>query len=307
MLLRGFLWSAWPISSRQVAPVSWGRRHTPPAVLGIPLVALLAAAGCQAHPSTADSTPRPTLVFAEDFNGQVSSPPADSRWTYDVGGTGWGNNELEYYTDNVANAALDGSGHLVISALRDNNSGLTCWYGPCDYTSARLTTDQKFSQAYGHFEARIKLPRGRGIWPAFWLLSDGGDDQPPRYGEIDVMELLGHDPGTIHGSLHGSDYHTSGNYSLPRSGPFSDDFHVFAIDWAPNSVSFSVDGHVYEIQQRVTAGDRWVFDHRFYILLNVAVGGDWPGSPDDTTEFPARMVVDYVRVYSSPASPTSGR
>jgi len=306
MTLRASLGFAWPrVSSRQVAPVNWGRRHTPPAGLGIPLVALLAASGCQAPPSTADSPPRPTLAFSDDFNGPAGSPPADSRWTYDLGGTGWGNNELEYYTDNAANAALDGSGHLVISALRDN-SGVSCWYGPCDYTSARLTTDQKFNQAYGHFEARIQLPKGRGIWPAFWLLGDNSDDQPGRYGEIDVMESLGHEPGTIHGSLHGPDYHTSGTYSLPRSEVFSDAFHIFAIDWASNSVSFSVDGHVYETQQRA-AGDRWVFDHRFYILVNVAVGGDWPGSPDDTTEFPARMVVDYVRVYSSPALPTSDR
>lgn len=288
MTLLGSLWFfRRGVSARQLA------------MLNVPLIALLATSGCQAPPATDASMSRPTMTFSDDFNGPAGTPPADSRWNHDVGGTGWGNNELENYTSDPANAALDGEGHLVISALRDS-TGTPCWYGPCDYTSARLTTYEKFSQAYGRFEARIRLPSGRGIWPAFWLLRDNDDEQHPPYGEIDIMELLGHEASTIYGSLHGPQYDVSAAYNLSRSGDFSDDFHVFAVDWTPRSVSFSVDGNVYETQQRAAAGDGWTFDHRFYLLLNVAVGGDWPGPPDHSTEFPAHMIVDYVRVYTTP-------
>lgn len=239
-------------------------------------------------------------VWSDEFTGPASTPPDSTRWHHDTGGTGWGNNELEYYTDGTANAALDGNGHLVITAL-PNASGRDCWYGPCRYTSARLTTQQKFSRVYGRFEARIKLPVGQGIWPAFWLLGDNIDDVGyPESGEIDVMEYLGDQPHTIHGSLHGPGYDDVNDYVVPGARTLADDFHLFAIDWSKNAVDFSVDGIVYETLHRRDAGEGWVFDHPFFVLLNVAVGGDWPGSPDDSTPFPARMVVDYVRVYALP-------
>jgi beta-glucanase (GH16 family) len=216
----------------------------------------------------------------------------------EVGGDGWGNEELEYYTDSPRNAALDGNGNLVITA-REDSSGGDCWYGPCRYTSARLITKGRFDQAYGRFEARIKLPRGQGIWPAFWMLgNDIGTVGWPASGEIDIMEYLGHEETVVHGSLHGPGLDTTDDYTAPHS--FADDFHVFAVDWSPTAVTFLVDGHRYARQTRPPGHAGWKFDHPFFLLLNVAVGGRWPGSPDETTAFPQRMVVDYVRVYAPP-------
>ena len=163
-----------------------------------------------------------------------------------------------------------------------------------------------FSQAYGRFEARIKIPAGQGMWPAFWML--GNDISTvgwPKCGEIDIMENIGKEPGTVHGSLHGpsttgptSD--TSDPFSLPAGQKFADDVHLYAVEWEPGVVRFYVDANLYATvtQSQWPAGGAWVFDHPFFIILNVAVGGDWPGSPDNTTVFPQQMLVDYVRVYA---------
>jgi len=175
-----------------------------------------------------------------------------------------------------------------------------------DYTSARMTTKGLFEQAYGRFEARLKIPRGQGIWPAFWLLgNDFGKIGWPACGEIDIMENIGKEPSTIHGSMHGPGYSGDDDftsvYKLPGGVNFFDGFHVFAIEWEPGSVRFFVDQELYAklTPSRLPSGMKWVFDHPFYIILNVAVGGDWPGPPDSTTVFPQVMLVDYVRVYKA--------
>lgn len=243
-------------------------------------------------------------TFTDDFDGPAGGGVDGSKWTHDVGGSGWGNNELEYYTDGAANTALDGQGHLVITAKKENPGNYQCWYGTCEYTSGKITTAGKFTQAYGHVEARIKVPRGQGMWPAFWMLGDDiGSAGWPNCGEIDVMENVGKEPSTVHGSAHGPGYSggnpLTGTYSLPN-GAFADGFHTFAVDWAPDSIKWSVDGNVYSTKTTAdTGGNKWVFDHPFYLILNVAVGGNWPGSPDGSTQFPQQMVVDYVHVTTS--------
>nr|MDT0524662.1 glycoside hydrolase family 16 protein [Streptomyces sp. DSM 41633] len=161
------------------------------------------------------------------------------------------NHERQYYTGGNSNAALDGQGNLVITARKENPGNYQCWYGTCEYTSARLNTAGKFSAAYGHVEARMKVPRGQGMWPAFWMLGDDfGDVGWPQSGEIDVMENVGFEPGTVHGTLHGPGYSGAdgigAGYTLPNGEAFADDFHTFAVDWAPDSITWSVDGQVYQ-------------------------------------------------------------
>lgn len=244
-------------------------------------------------------------VFKDEFNGPVSSPPDSSKWISEIGGGGWGNQELEYYTNSTANAYLDGHGVLVIKAEKLTPPlTLACWYGPCQYTSARLITKGKFDLAYGRFEARIKIPRGQGTWPAFWLLGNNIDSVGwPQCGEIDIMENIGREPGTVHGTVHGPGYSgengISGLYTLQNNAVFSDDFHTYAVDWSPNEIRWYVDGINYKTvtPQNLPNGSTWVFNHQFFVLLNFAVGGGWPGNPDNTTVFPQTMMVDYVRVY----------
>ena len=190
----------------------------------------------------------------------------------------------------------------MITAKRENPGNYQCWYGTCEYTSARLSTPSTFTQAYGHMEARMKIPRGQGMWPAFWMLgNDIGSNGWPNCGEVDIMENVGFEPGTVHGTIHGPGYSGAAGigagYSLPGGAAFADDFHTFAVDWAPNSITWSVDGNVYETRTPGDlGGNRWVFDHPFYMILNLAVGGDWPGNPDGSTSFPQQLVVDYVHV-----------
>ena len=242
-----------------------------------------------------------SLVWSDEFDGPSGSAVDSSKWSFDIGGNGWGNNELETYTSRTANADLEG-GMLVIKALKETFTGTDNIRR--DYTSARLLTRNKFSQAYGRFEARIKIPYGQGIWPAFWMLGDNINTAGwPTCGEIDIMENIGREPSTVHGTFHGPGYsgeHGIGAaYALSNGQKFSDDFHTFAVEWEPNVVRFYVDGLLYQTRTpaNLPAGTTWVFDHPFFIILNVAVGGYWPGVPDATTVFPQRMLVDYVRVY----------
>jgi beta-glucanase (GH16 family) len=243
------------------------------------------------------------LVWSDEFSGADGTSPDSSKWTYDTGGNGWGNNELEYYTNRTQNAQIKG-GNLVITAQKETytgSDGVTR-----NYTSARLKTQGLFSQAYGRFEARIEIPAGQGIWPAFWMLgNDITSSGWPKCGEVDIMENIGKEPGTVHGSLHGpsttgptSD--ASASFGLPAGQNFADDFHLYAVEWEPGTVRFYVDANLYATfnSPQWPAGGSWVFDHPFFIILNVAVGGDWPGSPDTTTVFPQQMLVDYVRVYT---------
>jgi beta-glucanase (GH16 family) len=236
------------------------------------------------------------LSWNDEFDGASGEKPDSTKWGYDLGGDGWGNDELEYYTDRPENAATDGQGHLLITLKSET-------YMNRSYTSARLLTLGKFSQTYGRFEARIQVPTGQGVWPAFWMLgADIKTNTWPGCGEIDIMEVAGGKPRVNHGSLHGPGYSggspLTGTYTL-ASGALSDEFHLYAVEWETNVVRFYVDESLYETRKNtdVPAGGTWVYDHPFFFILNVAVGGSFGGVPDATTLLPQTMTVDYVRVY----------
>jgi beta-glucanase (GH16 family) len=245
------------------------------------------------------------LVWSDEFNGPNGAALDATRWTAEVGGSGWGNNERQYYTNSTRNAATDGNGSLVITAIKETlPPKIRCWYGRCQYTSARLITKDKFEQAYGRFEARIKVPFGQGLWPAFWTLGENIDRVSwPTCGEIDILENIGREPTIVHGTIHGPGYSGASGigaaYNSPDGSRFADNFHVYAIEWEPNVIRWYVDGNLYQTRTPadLPAGAGWVFDHPFFMILNVAVGGFWPGDPDATTTFPQMMFVDYVRVY----------
>jgi beta-glucanase (GH16 family) len=244
-----------------------------------------------------------TLIWSDEFSGADGSSPDSSKWTYDLGGKGWGNQELESYTNRKENARIE-KGNLVITALKESYTGADGLTR--DYTSARLKTLGLFAQTYGRFEARIKIPAGQGMWPAFWMLGEHISSAGwPKCGEIDIMENVGKEPGTVHGSLHGPSTERPTSdltsiFSLPVGQNFADDFHLYAVEWDPEIVRFYVDSNLYASFQssQWPAGGKWVFDHPFFIILNLAVGGNWPGSPDASTKFPQSMLVDYVRVYT---------
>lgn len=250
-------------------------------------------------------------TFTDDFDGPAGAAVDPGKWQVETGDN-VNNHERQYYTAGNRNAALDGQGHLVITARRENPGNYACWYGRCEYTSARLNTSGRFTQTYGHVEARLKVPRGQGMWPAFWMLgNDIGQVGWPNSGEIDVMENVGFEPSTVHGTLHGPGYSGSGGigaaYSLPAGQALADAFHTFAVDWAPDSVSWSVDGVVYQRRTPADLGGRsWAFNKPFFLILNLAVGGYWPGDPDASTAFPQQLVVDHVRVTTSDGG-TGGR
>ncbi|RFU82683.1 glycoside hydrolase family 16 protein [Streptomyces triticagri] len=273
-------------------------------------VAAALPSGASASPDASEAAGKKAAAasFADEFDGPAGSAVDSSKWQLETGDNE-SNHERQYYTPGSDNAALDGEGHLVITARKENPADYQCWYGTCEYTSSRLNTATTFNQAYGHVEARMKVPRGQGMWPAFWMLgSDFGDVGWPASGEIDIMENVGFEPGTVHGTLHGPGYSGAGgigaDYSLPGGEDFADDFHTFAVDWAPDSITWSVDGN--EFQTRTPAdlgGNEWVFNKPFFMILNLAVGGDWPGDPDDSTTFPQELVVDHVRVETDDAAP----
>jgi beta-glucanase (GH16 family) len=247
------------------------------------------------------------LVWSDEFNGAKLSGIDRTKWEAQTGGSGWGNQELEYYVDGLENAHLNGRGSLVIKALKKAlPTEFKCWYGPCRFTSARLSTKKTFKQAYGRFEARIKLPFGQGIWPAFWLLGADLDSVGwPACGEIDVMENIGREPKVIHGTLHGPGYSGAqgigASYSLTRGQRFADAYHTYTVEWEPEEIRWYVDGNIYQTKRAtdLPIGGKWVYDHPFFIIMNLAVGGAWPGNPDATTVFPQEMLIDYVRVYRS--------
>ena len=241
------------------------------------------------------------LVWSDEFSGADGTPPDPAKWNYDIGGGGWGNNELQYYTDRRDNSRIEG-GNLVIEARAET-------FGGRNYTSARLLTRHKASWTYGRIEARIRIPRGRGIWPAFWMLGTNiGSVGWPACGEIDIMENIGSVPERLHGTIHGPGYSAangvSGSVSLP-DGALADDFHIYAIEWEQDRIRWFLDGVPYftVTPASLPNGAAWVFDQPQFLLLNVAVGGNWPGSPDATTVFPQRMTVDYVRVYTPQVPP----
>jgi beta-glucanase (GH16 family) len=255
------------------------------------------------------------LVWSDEFNSKVAGTAANSSiWGQEVGdGTangnaGWGNDELEYYTAGTNNAATDGLGHLQITTKQADGT-LMCYYGPCQYTSARLLTKERFEVAYGRVEARIKVPSGAGLWPAFWMLGTDIDEVNwPQSGEIDIMENVGRLPTQVFGTLHGPGYSGGqsygGIYDLKK--PVADDYHVFAVEWQPDQIVWYMDGIQYF---KATSGDaflkgkQWVYNHPFFILMNVAVGGNFGGAVGSDTTFPQTMSVDYVRLYQAKPKP----
>ncbi|MEO8396224.1 MAG: family 16 glycosylhydrolase, partial [Chloroflexota bacterium] len=243
-----------------------------------------------------------TLAWSDEFEGAAGTPVDSANWTPEIGGDGWGNGEFEYYTDRPENASLDGDGNLAIVARQEKIPGSQCFYGNCLYTSARLITQGHQAFTYGRIEARIKIPRGQGMWPAFWMLGTDIDQVGwPNSGEIDIMENIGKEPQIVHGTIHGPGYSGGSGITAAYTGTedFADDFHVYAIDWDPTAIRWYVDGKLYStVSVNDLHGRKWVYDHDFFILLNVAVGGQWPGAVDTTTQFPQTMLVDYVRVYN---------
>ncbi|MFE9561630.1 lectin [Streptomyces sp. NPDC006487] len=251
------------------------------------------------------------VTFSDEFDGPAGSAVDGGKWQIETGDN-VNNHERQYYTAGNRNAALDGQGHLAITARRENPANYQCWYGRCEYTSARLNTAGKFTTTYGRVEARMKIPRGQGMWPAFWMLgSDIGQVGWPNSGEIDVMENVGFEPSTVHGTLHGPGYSGAGGigagYALPGGQAFADAFHTFAVDWSPNAITWSVDGTVYQRRTPADLGGRqWVFNKPFFLILNLAVGGYWPGDPNGSTLFPQQLLVDYVRVSTDNGQPGGG-
>lgn len=258
------------------------------------LLPLLFLAGLQAAP---------TLVWQEEFSQAENSGPDKARWVHDLGASGWGNKELQRYTDGRENsfvvadvAASDGKA-FAFRALKLADG---------TYTSARIKTAGLYFAKYGRIEARIRLPKGKGIWPAFWMVGKASHpgERWPEIGEIDIMEYLGDRPTKAYGTLHGPGYSgdqgLQGVYTLPNKEVFEAGYHVFSVEWREDRIDWFVDGTLYHTRTPATlpAGTRWVFNRPFFIILNLAVGGVWPGYPDASTEFPQTMYVDYVRVYT---------
>ncbi|MEU3457356.1 discoidin domain-containing protein [Micromonospora sp. NPDC006766] len=238
--------------------------------------------------------PATRLVFADEFNGSAGSKPDPAKWTVDPG-TGQ-NGELQYYTDN-GNATMNGSGQLVMEARRETAGGRA-------YTSHRMNTSNKFHFQYGRVEARIKVPKGNGFWPAFWMMgADFLQGRPwPYNGEIDIMEILGRDTYRSYTTLHAPAYNGGGGYGKEQvwTVDLSAGYHVYAVEWDSKGMRFFVDStEVFYASKETVEATRgpWVYDHPFYLILNLAVGGDWPGPPDASTPLPAQMLVDYVHVY----------
>ena len=237
-----------------------------------------------------------TLVWSDEFDTENINP---DNWTHEIGGGGWGNQELEYYTDNPSNsfqAMTEDNGYLVIEAREEQIGGNA-------YTSARMISMDKQEFQYGRVDIRAKMPLGRGIWPALWMLGANFQDVGwPVCGEIDIMELVGHQPSLIYGTAHygnsPADRDSKGSNSFLSGATYADEFHVFSIIWAENSIKWLRDGVQFH---QLTPADiepyTWPFNEPQFFLMNVAVGGQWPGSPDETTVFPQRMIVDYIRVF----------
>lgn len=239
------------------------------------------------------------LVWSDEFDTETLDL---TKWSFqygtgsDEGLTDWGNNELQYYTDREENLFIE-DGKLHIVAQRESFEGKP-------YTSTRIRTKDKGDWVYGRIEVRAKMPEGQGIWPAIWMLPSAENSTWPRHGEIDIMELVGHEPETVHGTVHfGGDWpfhELEGQTYTLEDETFADDFHIFSIEWKLNEILFFVDGNHYFTVTPATVqqhGYNYPFNAAFHLLMNVAVGGNWPGNPDSTTEFPQTMVVDYVRVY----------
>ncbi|HLZ87613.1 MAG TPA: glycoside hydrolase family 16 protein [Puia sp.] len=252
----------------------------------------------------ADAQAQYKLVWSDEFN--YTGLPDSTKWSYDVGGNGWGNNELEYYSNADTNNAVVRNGHLYITARKQQISTATATTRIVrPYTSARLVTKFKGDWLYGRIEVRAILPAGRGLWPAIWMLpTDWKYGGWPASGEIDIMENVGFMPDSIFGSIHTKSFnhviHTQKTKGLFIKDPYTA-FHTYAVEWDTQQIRFFVDGNVYTSFHNTGKGfAEWPFDQRFHLLLNIAVGGGWGGQKGiDDNSFPSSMIVDYVRVYQS--------
>jgi beta-glucanase (GH16 family) len=246
------------------------------------------------------------LTWSDEFEGPAGTRPDEALWGHDLGDgsaiglAGWGNGERQWYTDDPANVALDGMGHLVLTA-READGSLECYYGPCEFTSARLLTKDRFAFQHGRLEARLRVPGGFGLWPAFWLLGTTIDEVGwPTSGEIDVMEYVGRRPTEVRGTVHGPGYSGSGGISgaVDLGAPVADACHTVALEWEPGRLAWFLDGTQYhQVSRDDVAPNEWVFEQPFFLVLNVAVGGNLGGPVFPDTVFPARMLVDHIRLY----------
>ena len=286
--------------------------HAWPALLTLLILCLTLGSACASDSALSSHdakqppdahTDRPgwTLIWADEFDAPADAPPDPDKWTHNLGGHGWGNAELQTYTDRTDNAAHDGQGHLLITAREEIHTGPDGIERP--YTSARLVTQNHFTFQYGRVEARIQVPTGQGIWAAFWMLGETFSTAGwPDCGEIDIMEHIGSEPSRTFSALHGPGYSGTdplgGHHDLPDNQRFTDGFHTFAVEWSPQAIHFEIDGHRYHTRNPADAEPhRWAYDTPMFLILNLAVGGHWPQYPDDTTVFPQTMRIDYVRVY----------
>ena len=250
-----------------------------------------------------------SLSWSDEFDGVAESPADPDTWQPEVGGHGWGNNELQYYTDSGDNASLDGESNLAIVVRRTDPQLREGRFGGCGYTSARLVSKNRVRFSYGLVQARIRLPRGRGIWPAFWMLGQNiAEVGWPQCGEIDIMENFGKEPRMVHGTVHGPGYSGHAGITAAHNAGtiLANEFHLYSVCWEPERIRWYLDDELYST---VTPGDLrgnpWVFDHDFFFLINVAVGGTFSESPDSSVTFPQKMLIDYVRVYTPSTTPDS--
>ena len=264
----------------------------------IAIIMLLMGASCNTDSSQNVGNHNWQLTWSDEFDGAAGTLPDATKWNYDIGtgNSGWGNNELEYYTSRPQNISMDGNGNLVITAIKESYQGSS-------YTSARIKTKGILEQQYGRFEARLKTPFGQGLWPAFWMLGNNVDTAAwPLCGEIDIMELRGQTPSSIQSTIHGPGY--SGNNGISGTNilinsRYDNQFHLFAVEWDENKIDFFVDSYLFKRIEKseVETKGQWIYDHPFFLILNVAVGGNFVGSPSSITPFPQSMIIDYVRVY----------
>jgi beta-glucanase (GH16 family) len=248
-----------------------------------------------------DELPGSVLAWSDEFDGPAGSPPSPGVWQPQAGGHGWGNRELQYYTGGTENASLDGAGRLVITVDRTPAQDRARRDG-CGYTSARLTSKDRMAVRYGVVQARMQIPEGQGMWPAFWMMGQDFDEAGwPRCGEIDVMENFGKDPRIVHGAAHGPGYTGSAVTSSHRAlKSLAGGFHVYSVLWEPGRIRWYLDDRHYgTVTPADLGGQPWVFDHDFFLVLNVAVGGSASVTPGPV-RFPQRLLVDYVRLYTTP-------
>lgn len=266
-------------------------------------VLIIVSAACFHAGNKDGARDRAGLIWSDEFD--YSGPVDSTRWVYQTGGHGWGNRERQYYRAGTGNAEVK-DGKLFITARKEEFEGKP-------YTSARITTKNRFEVQYGRIVSRMKLPSGQGIWPAFWMLGESIDSAGwPGCGEIDIMEMIGGEgrENTVHGTAHWADstgkHVYLGEPVTLSEGSFADGFHVFSISWDQEKIIWKMDGAAYH-QQDITSPQMHAFHKPFYLLLNLAVGGDWPGYPDSTTVFPQVLEVDYVRVFALGHPPVPSR